>query len=122
MRILVVDDSRISRRALLRVLHRTADLEVAEAANGQEAVEACEAARFDLIFMDLTMPVMSGYDACRAITAADPTARVAIVSADIQPLARARCREAGAFAFVSKPIARAQIQALVTGEAQKVAC
>ena len=78
--------------------------------------------RFDLVFMDLTMPVMSGYDACRAITDADPSARVAIVSADIQPMARERCRDAGAFAFVSKPIARSQIHALVSGEAEKIAC
>ena len=122
MRILVVDDSRISRRALLRMLQRNADLEVAEAANGQEAVEAFATSRFDLVLMDLTMPVMSGYDACRAITQADPTARVAIVSADIQPQARERCRAAGAFAFVPKPIARAQIQALVTGEVETTSC
>lgn len=122
MRILVVDDSRISRRALLRVLRREGEIEVAEAANGQEAVDAFAQQRFDLVFMDLTMPVMSGYDACRAITDADPSARVAIVSADIQPMARERCRDAGAFAFVSKPIARSQIHALVSGEAEKIAC
>ena len=122
MRILVVDDSRISRRAIARILRKQEDAEICEAENGSEAVAAYEAERFDLVIMDLTMPVMSGFDACRAIIAHDPDATIAIVSADIQPLARARCKEAGAFTFVSKPIAPRQIDALVAQARERIAC
>lgn len=122
MRILVVDDSRISRRALIRLLRREGAQEIAEAANGAEAVEAAAEGSFDLIVMDLTMPVMSGFDACRSICEADPAARVAIVTADVQPQAVERCRAAGAFAFIGKPISRDQVASIVARIRPRVAC
>ena len=122
MRILIVDDSSICRRLMRRFLRTVSPLEIVEAANGLEAVEAYTKAPFDLVLMDLTMPVMNGYEACAAITALDPDARVAIISADVQPVARQRCRDAGAFTFVGKPVDRAQINELIEVAQRRLAC
>lgn len=75
-----------------------------EASDGQEALDAYRADPYDIVFMDLTMPVMDGYTALTRIIEHDPDARVLVVSADVQPIARERCREAGAAAFLSKPV------------------
>jgi CheY-like chemotaxis protein len=113
MKVLVVDDSRMARRALIRLLKREGADEILEAQNGSEAVALARPGAFDLIVMDLTMPVMSGFEACRLICEADPSARVAIVSADVQPQAVARCRAAGAMAFLGKPIKGSQLTRLI---------
>jgi CheY-like chemotaxis protein len=65
-RILVVDDSQESRLLLVKIL-TSVGFEVREAANGQEAVASWESWQPDLIFMDMRMPVMDGYEATRMI-------------------------------------------------------
>ena len=122
MRILIVDDSSISRRLMKRILRHVSPLEVAEAENGLQAVETYTESRFDLVLMDLTMPAMNGYEACAAITQLDPDAQVAIISADVQPMARQRCIEAGAVTFISKPIDRARIDELIEDAQRRLAC
>ena len=122
MRILIVDDSSISRRLMKRILRHVSPLEVAEAENGLQAVETYTESRFDLVLMDLTMPVMNGFEACAAITQLDPDAQEAIISADVQPMARQRCIEAGAVTFISKPIDRARIDELIEDAQRRLAC
>jgi CheY-like chemotaxis protein len=65
-RILVVDDSQESRLLLVKIL-TSVGFEVREAVNGQEAVASWESWQPDLIFMDMRMPVMDGYEATRMI-------------------------------------------------------
>ncbi len=77
--------------------------------NGQEAVRALEAGSFDLVFMDLQMPVMDGFEATRAIRDPQSTVRnrrVPIVAMTAHALKgdRERCLEAGMDDYVSKPV------------------
>lgn len=66
LRFLVVDDVRVN-RLLLKKMLKTLDVTVEVAGNGVEAVEACRKSRFDMILMDVVMPVMGGIEAARMI-------------------------------------------------------
>ncbi|WAC59908.1 response regulator [Brevundimonas sp. SL130] len=113
MRVLIVDDHP-SNRDLMRIMLEAADCETAEASDGREAVEAVQAGAFDLVLMDVRMPVMDGVAATRAIRALDgPAAEIAIlaVTAEAMPEDVARCLSAGMDAHVAKPITQARLYA-----------
>lgn len=79
--ILVTDDHFVVREGLRSILRREADFTVVgEAANGHEAVMAHATLRPDVTIMDLRMPVCGGVEAIRRIRAADPTARILVLS------------------------------------------
>ncbi|NBB65582.1 response regulator [Pseudomonas sp. ODNR1LW] len=113
MRVLIVDDHP-SNRDLMRIMLEAADCETAEAENGREAVEAVQAGAFDLVLMDVRMPVMDGVAATRAIRALDgPAAEIAVlaVTAEAMPEDVARCLNAGMDAHLAKPITQAKLYA-----------
>ena len=66
-KILVVEDNEDNRRILVYRLRKIGQFDIREAANGQQAVEAVQQDPPDLIFMDLKMPVMDGWEATRRI-------------------------------------------------------
>ncbi len=108
-RLLVVDDAMIMRK-LIRDVARDAGWEVvAEAPNGAEAVALYERHRPDLVTMDLVMPIMGGNEALRQIRAADPEARVVVVSALDQKQTLLESIRDGAMDFVVKPFDRERI-------------
>jgi len=104
MKVLIADDSSLARKLLLKALPESLTDEVSQAANGQEALAAYEAGQAELIFLDLTMPVMDGLQALEHRHKIEANAVVIVVSADIQPQARQRVIELGAAAFIKKPI------------------
>src|SRR6185436_16407591 len=69
MNVLVVDDHEIFRKAFIRLLRASIDvnLKCEEAKNGEEAVEQVRKRRFDIIFLDVSMPKMDGFEACKKI-------------------------------------------------------
>jgi DNA-binding NarL/FixJ family response regulator len=103
IRVLVADDHPVVRTGLAAVLVQQADLRlVAEAENGERAVELYREHRPDVSLMDLRMPVMDGVEAIRAITAEFPEARILALTtyegdADIR-----RALEAGARGYLLK--------------------
>lgn len=81
LRILVADDHALVREGVRALIGSIDDMElVGEAANGREAVMLAAETRPDVVLMDLHMPEMDGIAATRAITAANPSAAVLVVS------------------------------------------
>ena len=106
MKYLITDDSKMARRMVNKVLSSflTDGDEVLLASNGEEAVEIYKEHRPDLCFMDLTMPVMDGFEATLAITQFDKDAKIIVISADVQQGAIVKAKENGAIGFINKPI------------------
>ena len=103
MKILVVDDSRAARMLIKSILSAyRSDIELIEAENGQEAVDSFIVDKPDITFLDLTMPVMGGYDALNLIIKEDPRAKVVILTADIQEKSVSRCMNSGAYMVLKK--------------------
>ena len=112
-RILLVEDSADNRVLVLSYLRGTpCQVDVAE--NGQIAVEKFIAGHYDLVLMDVEMPVMDGYAATRAIRqwesthGREPTPIVAL-TAYARPEDAQRCREAGCTAHLAKPVRKPQL-------------
>lgn len=104
MRVLIVDDSRTARLMLKRVLPPSLSGEVVEAASGNEALAKIAAEQIDVMFLDLTMSGIDGYQVLKSLKEAGRMPLTIVVSADVQPLAQQRVRDLGAMAFVPKNI------------------
>ncbi|PYP89875.1 MAG: response regulator [Blastocatellia bacterium AA13] len=107
-KILVVDDSGMSRRTLRKILEPEGH-QVTEAADGIAALEHYYIDRPDLVLLDLTMTGMYGIEVLTKMREMDAQARVIVASADIQNSTRALAENAGASAFINKPFAMAQV-------------
>lgn len=106
LRILVVDDHDINRRAIQLIL-QSVDCEIAMAEDGLAALEACERAEFDVVFMDVRMPELDGRETTRRLRAGgglNAAVPVIAVTADTAPEDIAACTAAGMNYFVSKPL------------------
>jgi two-component system cell cycle response regulator DivK len=112
-RILVVEDQEDNRR-ILRDLLTSADYEIMEAENGEEALTAAAKQRPDLILMDIQLPIMDGYEATRRIKA-DPTLTHVPVIAVTSALSgdKTKARAAGCDDFVPKPYSPRQLLAKI---------
>jgi two-component system sensor histidine kinase RpfC len=106
LRILVADDQHANRVVLSRILER-AGHRVLVASNGEEALDALETGNVDLAVIDMHMPVISGLDVVRQLgfmQAGSKRTPILVLSADATPNAAREAEEAGAFAFLTKPI------------------
>jgi len=112
MKILIVDDSSLSRRTLRRILE-SAGYEVVEAADGMTALEVYFLEKPTLVLLDLVMKGMYGLDVLVKLREMDPKALVVVASADIQSSTRKLVDEAGALAFINKPFISEQVIAAV---------
>jgi CheY-like chemotaxis protein len=105
VKILVVDDSKLARLFLIKTLRELEPgAEILEAENGLVALELFKQESPSAVFLDLTMPVMDGYEALKEIMQINRKAQVVVVSADIQAQAQAMVLEMGAKMMVPKPI------------------
>ncbi|HCZ15375.1 MAG TPA: response regulator [Candidatus Accumulibacter sp.] len=111
--VLVVDDSAMARKMLIRALPADWDISITQASNGVEALSHYRQGGVDVIFLDLTMPEMDGYQVLEALRREDLNCLVIVVSADIQEAAQARVRAMGAIAFIKKPVDPVRIQAVL---------
>ena len=108
--ILVVDDSAMSRKLVIKALPQEWDVEISQAANGQEALTLCKSDKPQVMLLDLTMPVMDGFEVLEALKAEGLSPFVIVISADVQPKAQERVKELGAGAFLRKPIKTEEIK------------
>jgi signal transduction histidine kinase/CheY-like chemotaxis protein/HPt (histidine-containing phosphotransfer) domain-containing protein len=110
-RILVTEDTPVNQFVLRNHLESVGH-KVHIAANGLLAVQACDAQAFDLVLMDVQMPVMDGFEATRRIRAAmssGPRMPIIGLTANTDPQARAECETAGMDAVLNKPIRREEL-------------
>ena len=109
-KILIVDDESVNLRLLTKWLIPLGyDIELAS--NGEEAVQKAKASRPDLILLDIIMPVIDGYEACKRIKADLDTANIPIImiTALNDRESKLKGLEAGANEFLSKPIDRSEL-------------
>jgi CheY-like chemotaxis protein len=102
-RALVVDDSRVGRLMIRTALPAGWDVELVEASDGQQAIDLLTSERFDVVFLDLMMPLVDGYEVLQWLQEKGMDMIVVVVSSDLQPAAKARALTLGAFEFVRKP-------------------
>ena len=100
---LIVDDSTYVRQALCELFKREADFEVCgEAENGKDAIKKAQDLRPDLIVLDLSMPVMNGFDAARILKRQMPAVLLIMYSAFGDKVAERQARLIGISEVVSK--------------------
>ena len=103
VRIVIVDDHAVVRRGLRELISTIAECDtIGEAANGEEAIRVVDELRPDIVLMDISMPVMDGVEATRAIMAAHPDTRVIMLTSDSAKSRVLGALEAGAAAYVLK--------------------
>jgi PAS domain S-box-containing protein len=117
VRVLLAEDHPINRK-VVELLFAGTGVELTSVENGEEAVAAAARDRFDLILMDMQMPVMDGLTAIRAIRVAEaasghPASLISTLSANALPEHVAASLAAGADGHLSKPIDTAQLYATV---------
>jgi len=112
-KILIVDDSPISIKIMKSCIPKDPNYELFDACDGQNGVEKYKEIKPDLTFMDLTMPVMNGFQALEEILKFDQKALVIVCTADVQIKAIAKAHELGAFSVVKKPPAKESIAAAI---------
>jgi chemotaxis protein CheY-P-specific phosphatase CheC len=111
--VLICDDSSMARKQMARALPSDWDVRVSFAGNGVEGLDALRAGRGEVLFLDLNMPEMDGYEVLQAIRSQDLNTMVIVVSGDIQPEAHQRVMQLGALAFIKKPVDSAQLQEIL---------
>ena len=111
-KILIVDDSALSRRTLRRILE-TSGYSVVEAEDGMTALEVYFLEKPSVVLLDLVMKGMYGLDVLVKLREMDPKALVVVASADIQSSTRKMADEAGALSFINKPFVSEQVIAAV---------
>ena len=109
-KILIVDDSIVARMGLKKAIPKDVPYEFYEASEGASGLEQFKAVAPDVTFLDLPMPVMTGFQALDEIKKIDKNAAVIIVTADIQKKTMDRVLEAGAILVISKPPSREEIR------------
>ena len=111
--VLLVDDDVRNLYALTALLDE-AGIRVSTASDGQEAIDCCLRGRFDLILMDMAMPVLDGYSATRALKG-EHGCKTPIIALTAHAMKgdRDKCLAAGADDYLAKPVASAQLLAML---------
>jgi CheY-like chemotaxis protein len=107
-RILLVEDDP-SIREVTAIGLRNAGFTVESAADGREGLDRFAAEPFDLILMDMQMPVMDGYEAVRALRARGVATPIIAITANAMAGDRERCIAAGCSEYETKPIKAGQL-------------
>lgn len=105
LQILLVEDNTVNQRVALKMLEKLGN-QAALAFNGKEALDMVKQFRYDLVLMDMQMPVMDGIEATHCIRRLSQITqpRILAMTANASEQDRRRCLEAGMDDFISKPI------------------
>lgn len=102
--VLICDDSNLARKQMARALPAEWQQNVQFAGHGGEALDILQRQPIDLLFLDLNMPILDGYQVLAAIQQQRLSVKTIVVSGDIQPEARERVLSYGALDFIKKPV------------------
>ncbi|PMJ93137.1 response regulator [Vibrio sp. 10N.261.55.A7] len=102
--VLICDDSALARKQMARSLPASLNADITFAVHGLDALEKLEQKKFELMFLDLTMPELDGFGTLEEIQKRGYDLPVVVVSGDIQPKAKERVMAFGAKSFIQKPI------------------
>ena len=104
-KVLIVDDEAFIRVLLMQTLEELEDLgvELLSGADGQEGLDLALEERPNLVFLDVMMPKLSGYEVCKRIKEADDQIYVVLLTAKGQAIDKEEGTDAGADEYVTKP-------------------
>jgi CheY-like chemotaxis protein len=102
--LLICDDSMMARKQVARSLPEGWDVDITFATNGAEGLQAIREGKGEMVFLDLTMPEMDGYQVLEAVKNEGLDTMIIVISGDIQPTAHARVMGLGAIEFIQKPV------------------
>ena len=109
MKFLIVDDSNIIRRSISSWLEENGHEIVAEATNGEDAIEKFKEFKPELVTLDITMPKMNGLDALKEMLKIKPDATIIIISALAAQSTALKALELGAASYLTKPIVEEEL-------------
>lgn len=118
MKVLVCDDSIVSRKKLKDYILSLGCKNVYEAANGEEAIEQYNMEKPDLVFMDIVMPKMDGITSVKEIVDSYPKAKVVMASSIGTMGSLKDAIKAGAYDFLQKPLDMDQVKKIVLSLAE----
>lgn len=113
--VLIVDDDPFIRKLIMTTLEGVSAVELHEARDGEEAVQAARLQSPRLVFLDIDMPRFDGIEACRRMRA-EPgmaDAKIVMLTATAEDSARLRAQDAGADFFLTKPFSPLELLRLV---------
>ena len=116
LRILIAEDNLVNQKVLCRMLHMLGLHSVDVVDDGKKAVDMEIEKEYDLVMMDLQMPVMDGIEACKNIVAREgghSVPPVVFLSAHASASHEIQCTKAGGFSFLSKPFNFREIEAII---------
>jgi len=102
MNILLVDDSDIDRQFIKDTIEKLGHVAVGEAPDGMAGLKLYETTRPDLVFMDIDMPEMNGFDVITLMLEMDPKARIVVITGMDE--SRDDCLKCGALGIMKKPL------------------
>jgi two-component system chemotaxis response regulator CheY len=107
IKILVVDDSKVMREMIVACLRGVDGLEFSQAASGLEAIERLSLGSFDLVFLDLNMPDIGGFEVVEFVRSQDTLKDlpIIVVTTRGEESTRTRALQLGASRFMTKPFA-----------------
>ncbi|MCE1200177.1 MAG: response regulator, partial [Marinilabiliales bacterium] len=112
LKVLIAEDEHLSYQYLIHLLKGQVQ-QLDRAQNGQEVLEMVEKSHYDLVLMDIQMPVMDGLEATRQLKRKNPNLLVIAQSAFILPSEQGQAMEAGCDGFVAKPIQKEQLMEMI---------
>ena len=113
-RVIIADDDPIFRSALRLIVQQTCEV-VAEAENGQAAIDAAEALHPDIVFLDISMPILDGFQAAAKFRANLSSIRIVMVTSHSEKAFIEQALRSGAQAYVVKGSALVQVPDAIRG-------
>lgn len=113
VKILIVDDSRTSKRILRNLLESQGYTVIAEAENGEDGFIKYKELHPDLVTMDITMPKMDGIESLTLIKKFDPQAKVVMITAAGQKEKMVEALKRGADEFITKPFDQEEVSSII---------